>query len=296
MDSRKAVTLVELLISLAIIGVLMALLLPAVQWARESSRQAACQNNLRQLSLSCELFQTTSRTYPTGEFLGAYGLGKDSRAWSWLAKVLPHCDQDSVAVRGGIPVNTLASSKVADTPITLFLCPSDGDSPPSRTDAGDLGGFRVGATNYKAVSGANWGYDETMGGWFMSPWANVSKDGSFDGLNHGDGVMWRTDYRTPVNTAMVIDGLSNTFIIGEDIGYFNRWCSWPYSNNAYGTCAIPPNLVFDDPHDWRRTWSFRSFHPTGLYFAYGDGSVRFINENVDLPVYRAMATRAGHEP
>jgi prepilin-type processing-associated H-X9-DG protein len=89
-------------------------------------------------------------------------------------------------------------------------------------------------------------------------------------------------------------------MLGEDVPAKNRWCSWPYANNAYGTCAIPPNVrgpagVEYDPLNWQNTWSFRSRHPGGLNFAYADASVHFVNDSLTLSVYRAMATIRGGE-
>jgi hypothetical protein len=94
--------------------------------------------------------------------------------------------------------------------------------------------------------------------------------------------------------------LSNTFLIGEDRPEKNRWCSWPYASHAYGTCAIPPNYKKPDgtdfhPLDWYNTHGFRSSHPGGLQFAMADASVRFVTNDIDLKVYRALATIRGSE-
>ena len=156
-----------------------------------------------------------------------------------------------------------------------FLCPSDGYSwRGPRTDAGNLRGFAVGQANYKGVSGANWGADASQdwgrhssdpiqpgeGGrdYIGTLWPNPGTNGSEDGLENGDGIMWRTDYQHPVQQRDVTDGLSHTFLIGEDLPDKDSWCSWPYANNAYGTCAIPPNFTFQDPNWWPNTQSFRS--------------------------------------
>jgi prepilin-type processing-associated H-X9-DG protein len=98
----------------------------------------------------------------------------------------------------------------------------------------------------------------------------------------------------------ITDGTSNTFMIGEDVPSKNRWCSWPYANNAVGTCAIAPNARRPgggeyDPGDWQNVYSFRSRHSGGLQFAYADGSVHFVSNSIDLSVYRAMATIRGGE-
>lgn len=291
---RKGITLVELLVVLAIIGLLVALLLPAVMASREVARRMTCQNHLRQLALACHDFHDSHHRFPPGRSGSTIGWGPDSPAWSWLAEVLPYVDQGSVYEQGGIPNATLRNSGVAHLQIPVFSCPS-GTGPPTRTDAGNLAGFVVGTTNYKGVSGANWGYDETLRAWLNTRFRNAGVNGSFDGLNHGDGIMWRDDFSSASRMAFVTDGLSSTFLIGEDLPIHNRWCSWPYANNAYGTCAIPPNFISPDPFLFEETWSFRSNHPGGLNFALADGAVRFVSETIDLATYHATATRAGGE-
>ena len=100
-------------------------------------------------------------------------------------------------------------------------------------------------------------------------WANPGTNGLADGLNNGDGLMWRTDYLRPMQDADVRDGLSNTFLLGEDLPEKNLWCSWPYANNPYGTCTIPPNYTYRDPNWWPNTHSFRSPPPYGVEFRAG---------------------------
>jgi prepilin-type processing-associated H-X9-DG protein len=285
--------LVELLVVIGIIGLLLALLLPAVMAARESARRASCRNNLKQLGLAVQHFEDVQHRFPPGQFGGSYGAGPSSTAWSWLARLLPYVEQGNLYDRGGIPEKPLDASGIAAETVPAFLCPSDSSRSGPRTDAGNLVGFPVGQTNYKGVSGANWGND--AGAPFSTFWINLGTNGSFDGLAEGDGVMWRMDYKTPLSHTDILDGASNTFLIGEDVPSLNQYCSWPYSNNAYGTCAIPPNVSFPILDAWQILWSFRSRHPGGLQFAYADGSVHFVSAGVDLNVYRALATRAGGE-
>ncbi len=88
-------------------------------------------------------------------------------------------------------------------------------------------------------------------------------------------------------------------MIGEDIPRLDAWCSWPYSNDANGTCAIAPNLQKNGqpypPLDWENCASFRSRHPGGVQFVCAYGTVHFISDGIALPVYRALATIRGGE-
>ena len=296
-SGRSAFTIIELLVVIGIIGILIALIVPAVQAAREAARRASCQNKLRQLGLAANGFHDAQDRFPPGQCGGEYGFGPESRGWSWLARLLPHLEENEIYEQGSIPHATLRESGIAARQVAVFLCPSDPISCQGpRTDAGNLEGFSVGQTNYKGVSGANWGSDGSQhANNIGTKWPNPGTNGSWDGLGNGDGIMWRSDILRPVAAKHVRDGLSQTFMIGEDLPEKNRWCSWPYANNAYGTCAIPPNFSYQDPNWWPNTHSFRSAHPGGLNFAMADGSVQFIEQGISLEVYRARATRAGKE-
>src|SRR5436190_23188321 len=107
--------------------------------------------------------------------------------------------------------------------------------------------------------------------------------------------MFRSDIRLARGFHSVVDGLSNTYLAGEDLPDKDRWCSWPYSNNAYSTCAIPLNVKQTsggnyDPLWWPNVQSFRSRHSGGAFFAYCDGSVHFVGDSIDLTTYRATVT------
>lgn len=300
---RRGFTLIELLVVLPIMVILIGLLFPAVQKVREAAARLHCASKLRQLALGVQQYHDAERRFPYGQFGGKYGSGPDSAAWSWLARLLPYLEQGALNQHGSIPAKTLRQSAVANRPIAVLLCPSDSSSATGpRTDAGNLYGFPVGQTNYKGVSGANWGDDlEGIGPHFNTDWRHPGTNGSFDGLSNGDGIFYRVDYRRVLTLAHVTDGASNTFLIGEDVPGKTQWCSWPYANNAYGTCAIPPNVTRPGGGDypdwkWANNWSFRSRHAGGLHFAFADGSVRFISNSISLPAYHALATITGSEP
>lgn len=306
---RPAFTVVELLVVIGIITLLMGLIIPAVQKVREAANRAVCSSHLRQLALGVHQYHLAHRRLPPGQ-VGPYrripgqpyyGWGPDSVGWSWLARLLPYVGQENAYRQGRIPRATLRQSGVAGLRIEMFMCPSDESYYAGpRTDAGNLAGFPVGLTCYKGVSGANWGDDKGEGKRIPTDWRHRGTNGSYDGLIEGDGLMWRSDISRRMRLQDIDDGQSYTFMIGEDIPTKNQWCSWPYANNAYGTCAIPPNVRKPDgteypPWNWHNTWSFRSWHPGGLQFAMADGSVHFIRSDIDLGLYRALATIRGNE-
>jgi prepilin-type N-terminal cleavage/methylation domain-containing protein/prepilin-type processing-associated H-X9-DG protein len=300
-SQRPGLTLIELLVVLAILAVLVGLLIPAVQRVREAGNRMHCANNLKQIALAVHAYHDLYKRIPYNQF-GPYGGGPDSYAWSWLARVLPYIEQNDLYVAGQIPEQTLEQSGVIAAQISIFLCPSDNAGSGPRLDAGNLTGVAVGQTNYKGVSGANWGDDTDGNGGveFATDWRNAGTNGSFDGHSDGDGMFYRMDYLRPLTFIQIGDGTSNTFMIGEDIPSLDQWCSWPYANNAVGTCAIPPNVSAPGGGtypvwNWQNNESFRSRHPGGLQFAYADGSVHFVSNSIDLATYRALATINGGE-
>jgi prepilin-type N-terminal cleavage/methylation domain-containing protein/prepilin-type processing-associated H-X9-DG protein len=318
---RVAFTLVELLVVIAIIGVLVALLLPAVQAAREAARRTQCTNNLRQLALACHNHHDALGTLPRNgnsvdpaALNNSHGNGtgccnQNVATWSWIARTLPFIEQKNLYETANLPISVLNSTQgrvAIATVLPGLYCPSYA-APRTRTNSANLNGLTSAMTCYKGVSGANWGADffptESS---FSTPYSNAGVDGSRNGLENGDGLFWRADMRKAgiMRLAEVSDGTSNTFMIGEDVPEMIRWNEWAHPNGANGTCAIPPNtgITVGDPNlgpagfgNWPTRYSFRSRHPSGLHFALADGSVRFVSNNIPLLVYRAMATRAGGE-
>ena len=325
---RSGFTLVELLVVIAIIGILIALLLPAVQAAREAARRSQCINNLKQLALACHNYENRSRTLPLNYASGSnpYGSppGADFRSTSWLTQILPFVEQGSLynmidfsydvlldPRNGNVNApNVPSNAYVAKQVIPTFLCPSDGEN-----DGGVMGNRanRSGSwavNNYKGVAGANWAW-----GNFQvqppDPLANTEWGPTGDGLNAGNGIFFRGQAAgRPCATrlASITDGLSNTFMIGEAVP---RWCThtwWFHFNAVTATCAIPLNApaqcrntgnrnadLIACAGNWQNNYSFMSRHPGGGNFAMADGSARFVSETIDLTLYRQLATKAGGE-
>jgi prepilin-type N-terminal cleavage/methylation domain-containing protein/prepilin-type processing-associated H-X9-DG protein len=316
----KAFTLIELLVVIAIIAILIGLLLPAVQKVREAAARMSCSNNLKQLAIACHSYHDAQGTLPrNGNRFGltnSHGVngtgccGVGAAHWSWIARALPYMEQDNAYRQAGIDTNRMnqnaATLAVLAMNFKVLTCPSDTTQPRTRTNSADLGGTLVAVTSYKGVSGANWGRDfyPTESN-FSTPYRNLGTNGSYNGLENGDGLFWRADIRQgKMPLTAITDGTSNTLMIGEDVPEFIAWNAWSYANGACGTCAIPPNTGITIPPlgitaaqyaNWPQRYSFRSRHTGGLQFALADGSVRFISESIPLQVYRAMATRAGGE-
>jgi prepilin-type N-terminal cleavage/methylation domain-containing protein/prepilin-type processing-associated H-X9-DG protein len=293
---RPGFTLIELLVVVAIIAILIGLLLPAVQKARDSAARTACSNNLHQLAIACHAYHDEYHFLPVCGNQGA-PFNNSGNAWSWLARILPFVEQSNLYTTCNIPTGTLiAASPAISTPVKSFLCPSDqAYAGLPRTDGADLGGLAVGQTNYKGVCGNNWNEQPTLFENMNPP----SNGGS--GLDNGNGIFYRTCWNRPLTLQNIIDGTSSTLMIGEDIPSLNQWCDWPYHNASTGTCGIPlnygvpPNVNPGGKGNWNNVYSFRSNHMEGANFAMADGSVAFVSQTIDLTLYGQLATYNGGE-
>lgn len=182
----------------------------------------------------------------------------------------------------------MVDQEVAATEVPVFVCPSD-YHPGLMNDRADVPvEWSMAVANYKSCGGSNW------------TWGSHATGSGFaaDGLANGDGIICAGRGR-PVAHKMsgVLDGLSNTYAVGESLPDLTRWSWWYHSNSAAATCAIPFNygVELDDPHDWQNNLGFMSRHRGGGNFLRCDGSVRFEAETIDLQVYRASATMRGGE-
>jgi prepilin-type N-terminal cleavage/methylation domain-containing protein/prepilin-type processing-associated H-X9-DG protein len=311
--SRSGFTLIELLVVIAIIAILIGLLLPAVQKVREAAARMSCTNNLHQMVIATHSFHDANNRLPYSWSPNAYGYGDGDRSWSWLCQVLPYIELQTLFNQGqlgttgtnpggqwgaaapGAPAvtfNSTVGAAVHATQIKAFQCPSDPSNSTARTDRAN-GGLTTGVTNYKGVAGSNWAWGSFY---------NAGPTGDPNGLDNGNGMLFRSDNVRPLTLLGVTDGLSNTLMIGEDLVAFNAHCGWPRANYSTGTVAIPLNSAmvagqpgFGNPYDWPNVYSFRSRHTGGANFGLGDGSVRFVRDSIAPAQYRAAGTISGGE-
>jgi prepilin-type N-terminal cleavage/methylation domain-containing protein len=285
---NSAFTLVELLVVITIIGILIALLLPAVQAAREAARRMSCTNNLKQIGLGLHMYHDHHGCLPAGwrgynATGGPNPLGEPG--WAWAACILPFVEQEAVAanlIHFDQSIAAPENEAARMLPLPLFRCPSDTGEKMFTwvPDSGTGPTLELATSNYIGVFGAE----------------NVHKCGEVpDGQQcTADGTFF---HNSAVRFADIRDGLSNTFIAGErtsELGY-STWIGAPAGDECapglvVGTAGYPPNSEQTDIHN------FSSHHPAGTNFLLGDGSVRLISQYIDQTAYHALCTCAGGEP
>jgi prepilin-type N-terminal cleavage/methylation domain-containing protein/prepilin-type processing-associated H-X9-DG protein len=308
---RNGFTLIELLVVIAIIGVLIALLLPAVQMAREAARRTQCSNNLKQLGLALANYESAHRVFPPGRI-------NFPMVFSAQAQLLPYIENEavggmlnfSVAPSFTIGGPTTENSTAGAAVVRSFLCPSD---------FGQITNNPFGPTNYVACAG--------------------SGVGDAASIKTGDGIMYSG---SAIRIRDVADGLSKTAAMSETMlgvgglpsslaagnpadpmrevlelpggtattdvscvagaGVWSglrgaKWLNGHYGDTMYNHYYPPNNPGFDcgnASHNYGLT-AARSRHPGGVNVLFADGSVRFVGNAVDLDAWRAAATRAKGE-
>ncbi|TWT32921.1 DUF1559 domain-containing protein [Blastopirellula retiformator] len=288
MEKRNAFTLVELLVVIAIIGVLIALLLPAVQQAREAARRMSCTNNIKQLVLALHNYESSFKVFPTGR-LGCDGAcsPQNGPATSGFVLLLPQLEQGNLyeqfapyGPNNSFP-GSLPSSVLSQRP-DAFVCPSSIMEPTVTLSSKDW------ATSSYAFCSGHYGPDQGIGS--RVKW-----------LNSGMFV-----YRDAKKIADATDGLSNVFVIGEvvdghDSRGRNRWASAGRLEDSLRSTRNPVNTYpgqgeTTSPYGTPLNAAFASRHPGGGNFGFGDGSVAFIPETINLTVYRNLGRRDSGVP
>ncbi|MDY0170121.1 MAG: DUF1559 domain-containing protein [Thermoguttaceae bacterium] len=309
-------TLVELLVVITIIGILISLLLPAVQSAREAARRLQCQNNLKQIGLACLNHEHTHGHFPSGGW-GYRSVGDPDhgfgtkQAGGWAYNILPFVEQEALwSLGAGLPDGEKAAklTQRMGTPLSVYNCPTRRraityphksttyyhatvSSPVARGDYG--GNFGSGTYSYKAhpstyAAGAKLTEQEWNEDW---------------GINLYNGVIHR---RSSVPAALIRDGLSNTYMVGERYVNPDHYSTTDGQNDdqsvycghdqdtVCGTSMLP---MQDRPGvgGVGYTFNFGSAHSGTFNMAFCDGSVRAISYSIDPNVHRVLGDRASGE-
>jgi len=319
---RFAFTLVELLVTIALIGLLIALLLPAMQAAREAGRRTECLNHLRQLGLATVTYSDLQQRLPSGMDQSYFDLPPVHRGFSLFVYLLPYLEETQRSLQWDLAdplLNTLhgPSSKTATQPATL-ACPSDLLSTrPVRTNQG-------------------WYYALTSYGGNGGTRSYFPDQATTDGLFYTTGPASEPkNNQIAVRPPQITDGTSHTILLGErshydpkfesfgEAGWVDRLSSWGWWAPSGGRKAIGHvTMSAHAPLNYRlpfrfedranvippvtgassfqyyfdlRICAFGSNHPGGANFAMADGSARFVSEGLPLALLQGMCTRAGEE-
>ena len=307
--NRNGFTLVELLVVIAIIGILIALLLPAVQAAREAARRSQCTNNLKQIALAVHNYHDTHKVFPIGNWCASYG--------TWLVGLLPFIEQQAMADRYQVWPRTYAESAnfpVTTAQIATYTCPSDSNT--------------ANVSLYSGVTFHN--YVANYGNTTCSRAATLGTDSAgnpnrFGGAPIVGMVVSVTLYNdkasvpAAVKMADIWDGTSNTLLFSETVqgrgGDLRGFAWWGYG--CHFETYLPPNsaepdrVQFDSyckpnepgnppcvgatPSWTEQTIAARGRHPGGVNAALCDGSVRFIANTIRLDTWRWLGTIRGKE-
>jgi prepilin-type N-terminal cleavage/methylation domain-containing protein len=285
-----AFTLIELLVVIAIIGVLAGLMFPAVQYAREAGNRTDCQNNIRQIGLALHNHFDIHKELPSGWTADS---PEGAPGWSWVVELLPEFEQQNLqlAIRRDLPIDAPENESVRQQELPVLLCPSDpsprgtfmihageheeGEGYLHEGHTVDEGNplFLVGRSNYVGVFGTT----------------EIE-----DAPSHGDGVFF---HNSRVTLGQVTDGLSYTLFVGERRSTLGGSTWTGVIPDAAEPMARIVGVADHTPnHPTGHFDDFSSYHTNGAHFLIGDGSVRWISQYIDLPVYWALATRCGGEP
>lgn len=301
----RGFTLVELLVVIAIIGILIALLLPAVQAAREAARRSQCTNNLKQLGLAMHNYHDTHKCFPYGWRVEA--ADQNHRRDCWYQRILPYMEQQPLYEKYEADPNQYIfymPVTIQGVPVGAFMCPSD-PSGPAMGAGGSNNGFQG---NYAVCGGGG------TGGVGTTPF-------DMNTVRPDNGGMFGTS--TPgraYNFASCLDGTANTLLSSEGMIRGSTGATWgelggywggaPHGSFAFSSAEPPNTTVPDRVYSCKSTtwpnapcengnagglvgrWCFaRSYHPGGVNVGLCDGSVRFVSETVDRITFRNAGNR-----
>ena len=323
---NRGFTLIELLVVIAIIAILIALLLPAVQQAREAARRTQCKNNLKQIGLAMHNYHDTFNTLPPGYISGIVpdsNTTSEIGAYSWGAMILPQVEQGNLytALNVGnvgldVNVGTAAGLIALQTPQPNFRCPSDIGPPLNNfvsTGAGAVNWYNMNitsnGTNQIPIATSNY---VMVAGTGVSTTPHANPNNRVNAPCPPQGVGFKN---SKINFRDITDGLSNTLIVGERafkygqnvvgaatvVGFSARINEQNGSANVKSAALAALGIGYNGIN-WsannlvHQTRGFSSQHVGGAQFVLGDGSVRFISENIDYLITNnaALTNMAQH--
>ncbi len=301
---------------IAIIAVLISLLLPAVQSAREAARRVQCVNNLKQIGLALHNYHSQQDCFPPGylSLRDPINFDNDGPGWGWAARCLAQMEQTVLFNSINLPLGTEFPDNGTSrlTILSSFLCPSDAtrldrftvvDSTTTSTMSG-AAICEVGPSNYVGSVGTG---DPSS----LYPYI-IDDDNQSPGRDNANGIFYRN---ASVRIAQVLDGTSQTFLVGERSQNLSR-ATWTGAITGasvplvglQGEDGLDPEgggaLVLahtgeghgpNTPSGLAHADQYWSRHPGGANFLFADGSVRFIKEQIGFRIYQALATRQGSE-
>ncbi len=292
MHKRKGFTLVELLVVIAIIGILVALLLPAIQMAREAARRSSCSNNLKQIGLGLHMYHNTFSQLPAGWKASDPNTGQPhwfgEPGWSWAASILPYMEQVAVygdSIHFDLPITDTSNAEARVAEIKIYRCPTDiGKGTFVLQGGGPYVGSGSGFSPVELATGNYIGVFGTVDFHHVCPPPNSCEGNGTFFLNRG------------CRFADILDGLSETLVVGERCSKLapSTWVGLVTGGEhaparICGVATYPPNSEEQPAHYFH---NFSSLHPAGTQFLAADGSVKLLNESIDLGIYHALCTRA----
>jgi prepilin-type N-terminal cleavage/methylation domain-containing protein len=310
--TRRAFTLVELLVVIAIIGILIALLLPAIQAARASARRTQCKNQIRQLALANLTYAEANRnTLPpgiVGENTSTAAAYNGNERHSMFTFILPYIEETSLYKTLDIVKGKTYASPARYVKVAAYICPDYPEDPaPTGTGINDASDGAL--TNYQGVGGSYLGVTAAT---VTSTHGNHPQNGLFT-IKHKSAPLMTGGVRL----ARVADGLSKTLMLGEFVhrnyqkGKYNNfpgnirpWVLGCNNNNKIGSYTYKIvakynlNAVIervDGDNDDFNHMPFSSLHQTGAHFAMGDGSTQYLSDDIELIVLQGLASRNGGE-
>ena len=311
----KGITLIEVLLVVAIIGTMVALLMPGIQAAREAARRTNCLNNLKQIGIAIVNHESAKEVYPPGAIWDRWPPpDKRRRHGSMLVHLLPYIERQ--ALYDAFDFNQLdidfavfpgTNTRIASQIIETYICPSDDHNGTFTGPGNEHNSAFVGRAshNYSASNGPTGVYDNPNCSCAI-PYDKNYELAPIDNEKNFAGPFTRLGVST--KPSQITDGLSKTIFVGE----VRVPCSvhaqsgWAYTNNGNGYCTTLIKINYDScsdsapnacnrPCTWNTDVGFKSAHPGGAQFLFGDGSVQFLNESVDYEVYQYLGAKAdGH--